>query len=325
MATGQPARECYYHLFLFTGKTKKKNTPGDIRNHTHEEFYSSFRENPILGFRLLSHGQLLYKSVCLLAGIKSVFTALSAPLNVPGIFFIDGPFFFVSFFFFFFFFYTHKNFCRRRSVLFSLQSFLRWSCPASSVRCVRGSPSDTCSSLAHQLCSSSSLTDRTAAADPSTTPSTSITSNSKFFVTTCNNFHRKTRRKDASLCKRETSIILQRFFARTCCSHRSFLLLLSFWNFPRAVFRRVDKIRALRRRPTRGIEVALFFARRNLFSSFLLLLNFAARKSVVTIFLLLWTLLTDADRLTRSPSWKRTSAPVPPSRIFCSGITALII
>ena len=227
------------------------------------------------------------------------------------------------FFFFFFFFYTHKSFCR--SVLFSFQSFLRWSCPASLVRCVRGSPSDTCSSLAHQLCSSSSLTDRTAAADPSTTPSTSITSNSKFFVTTCNNFHRKTRRKDASLCKRETSIILQRFFARTCCSHRSFLLLLSFWNFPRAVFRRVDKIRALRRRPTRGIEVALFFARRYLFSSFLLLLNFAARKSVVTIFLLLWTLLTDADRLTRSPSWKRTSAPVPPSRIFCSGITALII
>lgn len=38
----------------------------------------------------------VYKSVCLSAGIKSVFTALSAPLNVPGIF-NDGPFFFIIF------------------------------------------------------------------------------------------------------------------------------------------------------------------------------------------------------------------------------------
>jgi hypothetical protein len=75
--------------------------PGD-RNHTHEVFYSSFRENPLallirFGFRLslspsFSQSPFLraytvvpiypLQSVCLSAGIKSVCTGPSLPLNV---------------------------------------------------------------------------------------------------------------------------------------------------------------------------------------------------------------------------------------------------
>ena len=163
--------------------------PGD-RNHTHEVFYSSFRENPLallilFGFRLsLSWCSSLYvQSVCLLAGIKSVLTELSIPLNVRKIQrpFLSFLFCFVVYLFIKFkkkiiFYFFNREIFSVRSPLFHLIYYSPWiiakifvycyshplawwwSWPANSVRSAHDFPSVICSCLVPRLCWSLSLT-----------------------------------------------------------------------------------------------------------------------------------------------------------------------